>query len=69
MPLPPTSPNPTPSLWRWPIALGLLTASGLTSALVSDTCGDAWGWVGLGAPVAAMLWFGWPRGGRSERSA
>jgi hypothetical protein len=42
-------------LWGWPIALGLLSASGLLSALVSDGWGDAWAWVGLGAPLAVML--------------
>ncbi|RZS78773.1 hypothetical protein [Pigmentiphaga kullae] len=45
-------------IWAWPLALGILTITGLLSALVSDTWGDAWSWVGLGAPVAVMLWFG-----------
>ncbi|MFY3382899.1 hypothetical protein [Paracidovorax sp. MALMAid1276] len=49
------------ALWGWPIVLGLLTASGLLTALVSDTWGDWWSWVGLGVPVAVMGWFGWPR--------
>jgi hypothetical protein len=48
-------------LWGWPIALGLLTTTGLLSALVSDACGDAWSWVGLGVPVAVMTWFAWRR--------
>ncbi|QTD44145.1 hypothetical protein [Ottowia testudinis] len=43
-------------LWAWPIALGVLTASGLLSALVSDGWGDAWSWLALGAPVAVMAW-------------
>jgi hypothetical protein len=38
-------------LWGWPIALGLLTASGLLSALVSDAWGDAWAWLALGLPL------------------
>ncbi|WP_298924476.1 hypothetical protein [uncultured Ramlibacter sp.] len=47
-------------LWAWPIALGLLTASGLLTALVSDGgAGDIWSWVGLGVPVAVMAWFWW----------
>nr|WP_225977955.1 hypothetical protein [Paracidovorax avenae] len=48
-------------VWGWPIALGLLTASGLLSALVSDGWGDTWSWVALGVPVAVMAWFGWLR--------
>lgn len=52
----------TPSLWRWPIALGVLTASGLVSALLSDDgWGDWWSWVALGVPVAVMAWFSWRR--------
>lgn len=50
-------------MWGWPIALGVLTASGLLSALVSEGWGDAWSWVGLGVPVAVMAWHAWrPRG-------
>ena len=41
-------------IWAWPVALGVLTASGLASALVSDNWGDVWSWVGLGVPVAVM---------------
>lgn len=41
-------------LWRWPLALGLLSASGLGSALVSDSWGDAWSWFALGLPVGVM---------------
>jgi len=43
-------------LWRWPLALGLLSASGLVSALVSDGWGDAWSWLALGVPVGVMAW-------------
>ena len=46
-------------LWGWPVALGLLTASGLLSALVSEGWGDTWSWAGLGIPVAVMAWYGW----------
>ncbi len=42
-------------LWGWPIVLGLLSASGLLSALVSDGWGDVWSWVGLGVPVVLMV--------------
>ncbi|MDY0746813.1 hypothetical protein SNE35_20040 [Paucibacter sp. R3-3] len=45
-------------LWVWPVALALLTASGLISALVSDGWGDAWSWLALGLPVAVTAWFG-----------
>ena len=48
-------------MWRAPIVLGVLTASGLVSALVSDHWGDAWSWVGLGIPVAVMAWYAMPR--------
>lgn len=45
--------------WAGPIAMGVLTASGLATALVSDSWGDWWSWVGLGIPTLAMGWFGW----------
>lgn len=51
------TPSSFARLWGWPLALGLLTASGLLSALVSDAWGDVWSWVGLGVPVAVMAWF------------
>ena len=51
-------------LWGWPVALGLLTASGLLSALVSEAGGDAWSWLALGVPVAVMAWFGGRRPAR-----
>ena len=54
-------------LWGWPIAFGLLSATGLLSALFSDGWGDAWSWLALGLPVLAMVWFSWrprrPAGG------
>jgi len=47
-------------LWGAPIVLGVLTATGLLSALVSDGgWGDWWSWLGLGIPVAVMAWFWW----------
>lgn len=46
-------------LWTGPILMGLLTASGLATALVSDTWGDWWSWVGLGMPTLAMGWYAW----------
>ena len=53
--------SPFLALWGWPIALGVLSASGLATALVSDTWGDWWSWVGLGVPVAVMGWCSRPR--------
>lgn len=46
-------------LWTWPIALGVLSLSGLLSALVSDDWGDVWSWIALGVPVAVMAWYAW----------
>lgn len=41
-------------VWAWPVALALLSASGLVSALVSDDWGDAWAWFALGLPLLVM---------------
>lgn len=48
-------------MWGGPLLMALLTASGLVTALLSDTWGDWWSWVGLGVPTAAMGWYAWPR--------
>lgn len=45
-------------LWAWPIVLGVLTATGLVSALLSEAWGDLWSWFALGVPVAVMAWYG-----------
>lgn len=57
--------RPFMSLWGMPIALGVLSASGLATALVSETWGDWWAWVALGAPVVVMAWYAWPRSARA----
>jgi uncharacterized membrane protein YjjP (DUF1212 family) len=44
-------------IWKWPITLGVLVASGLISALVSESWGDVWSWLVLGLPVCMMTWF------------
>lgn len=44
-------------LWGWPLGLGVLTASGLVSALLSEGWGDCWAWLALGLPVTVVLWF------------
>jgi ferrous iron transport protein A len=43
-------------LWGWPVVLGLLSASGLLSALVSEGWGDIWSWLALGGPTLLMAW-------------
>lgn len=49
-------------MWGAPIVLGVLTATGLVTALVSDDgWGDWWSWVGLGIPVVVMAWYSWGR--------
>jgi hypothetical protein len=47
-------------MWTAPIVLGVLTLSGLLTALVSDGWGDVWSWIGLGVPVAVMTWYALP---------
>lgn len=54
-------PSPFWALWGAPILMGVLTTTGLLTALVSDTWGDWWSWVALGVPVAVMGWYSWPR--------
>lgn len=54
-------PSPFWALWGGPIVMGVLTTTGLLTALVSDTWGDWWSWVALGVPVAVMGWYSWPR--------
>lgn len=53
------------ALWGWPLAMGVLTTTGLLTALVSDTWGDWWSWAGLGVPVGVMCWFSWRRPARA----
>ena len=50
----------TRRMWGAPVALAVLTASGLLSALVSDGWGDVWSWIGLGVPVLVMAWYALP---------
>ncbi|HYE40493.1 MAG TPA: hypothetical protein VEB23_11200 [Ramlibacter sp.] len=44
-------------MWTAPAVLGVLTATGLVTALVSDDWGDVWSWIGLGIPTAVMTWY------------
>lgn len=49
-------------VWRWPVAMALLSGIGLVSGLFSDGgLGDAVAGLCLGVPVAVALWFGWLR--------
>ncbi|PJK15246.1 hypothetical protein CO613_01545 [Lysobacteraceae bacterium NML07-0707] len=50
------------ALWGWPIILGVLSLTGLMSALVSDAWGDIWSWFALGLPILVMAWFGFRSG-------
>ena len=52
--------SPFLAMWGWPLALAILSASGLATALVSDTWGYWWSWLVLGVPVAVMGWHAWP---------
>jgi hypothetical protein len=51
--------GPFARLWGWPLALALLTATGLGTGLVSEGWGDVWSWVGLGVPMVTIGWFCW----------
>lgn len=44
-------------LWGWPVALALLSAVGLLSALVGDGAWDALSWFALGLPVVVVAWY------------
>lgn len=61
--------SPFWTVWGWPIAMGVLTTTGLLTALVSDIWGDWWSWVALGVPVAVMGWYSWPRASAAAAAA
>lgn len=57
--------HPLWALWGWPLAMGVLTAIGLVSALFSDGgFGDMLAWVTLGIPTAVCIGFGCMRRAR-----
>lgn len=60
--------SPLLRLWGWPIVLGVLSATGLVTALVSDSWGDWWSWIGLGVPMAAIAWYSLRRPSPSKPS-
>lgn len=41
-----------------PVLLGLVSAGGLTAALLFDGIGDAVSWLALAALVVTALWYG-----------
>jgi hypothetical protein len=43
-------------VWSAPIMLGLISASGLITALLSDGIGDVVSWIALAVPVVVGLW-------------
>ena len=50
-------PQITRQIWTVPIALGIVSAIGLVSALLGDGMWDVLSWVMLNAPIAAVLRF------------
>jgi hypothetical protein len=51
------------AIWAWPLAIALLSALGLLSALLGDGAWDVLSWIGLGAPVLAGCALGLRRRG------
>lgn len=47
----------TRQLWTMPLALSIMTAVGLISALLGDGLWDAFSWVTLAVPVIVCVWF------------
>lgn len=43
-------------IWGMPIALGVVSAVGLLSALLGDGVWDALSWIALTIPIAVPLW-------------
>lgn len=43
-------------VWLWPATLFVLSGFGLVAALIGNGLWDAAGWLGLLAPVAAIVW-------------
>jgi hypothetical protein len=45
------------STWAAPILLAIVSAIGLTAALVADGVGDVIGWAALAVPVVVAAWY------------
>lgn len=43
-------------VFAWPLLLALFSSVGLLSALLGDGIWDLLSWIGLGVPLAVMLW-------------
>ena len=54
-----SAPLTKPQIWSAPVALGILSAVGLISALLADGPWDAVSWMALAAPVAVSAWGLW----------
>ena len=46
------------SLWGWPLALAILSGTGLIGGLMGDGAWDWLAWIGLGVPGVVAVWFG-----------
>lgn len=46
----------TAKVWAIPLALALLSAAGLLSALLGDEVWDAVSWITLATPLAVLAW-------------
>lgn len=44
-----------PSMWRWPVVIGVVSLVGLLSALMGDGWLDALSWVLLAVPVVLSV--------------
>ena len=44
-------------VWGMPVAIGVLSAIGLVSALLGDGMWDALSWAALATPVAVVFWY------------
>jgi hypothetical protein len=51
----PRKPNTLLRIFRWPMALALITIAGLLSALVGDGWADAASWLLLGTLVVVIM--------------
>lgn len=49
-------------VWRWPVALNVITIVGLIAPLIGDGYWDVVSWVVFGLLVAVSLWYGRFRG-------
>ncbi len=44
-------------IWGMPIAIGVVSAVGLTSALLGDDIWDALSWCALAIPIVVPFWY------------